>query len=258
MPPPLEALAAIARLPDTSLSRETAFVDGRTASIQFVLYDVLRHEHALATAAQGTDRSEIARILDLAQMAYGDIVGLLVGRDDELLDAAHDGEWTLRDLLRHAIAVELRYAAQVEWAASRRDEDPLAIPDARLPCDRLSPPEPEFTDTRIGGLTRMLELLGQARSSSDRTLDRLDDTALTRASLWGSLHMSVRMRLHQTVVHLIEVAVQAEKMLGPGGSENEARRIVRRCCGVRGMHERWSDANGRAALDARYRTMSEP
>lgn len=254
MPPPLDALAAIARFSDGALTDRVDVGDGK-ASRQFVLYDLLRHEQALAAQFQPAARSEVARILDLVQMAYGDLVGLLVGRADDLLASARDGEWSLRDLLRHAIAVELRYAAQVEWATTRREEDPLAIPDARLPCDRLSPPEPDFADSRAAGGARMLELLGEARARTDRLLGAVSDAVLARPSMWGQLQMPVRMRLHQSAAHLAEVAVQSEKMLAIA-PDGEARRILRRCCAMRGLHERWSETEGRARLDDRYRTLA--
>lgn len=255
MSPPLDALAAIAELSDTALT-DRVDVGDRKAPRQFVLYDLLRHEQALATQVPSRARSEVARILDLVQMAYGELVGLLVGRSDDLLESARDGEWSLRDLLRHAMAVELRYAAQVEWAATRRDEDPLAIPDERLPCDRLSPPEPDFADSRTGGVARMLEVLGAARARADRLLGPMSDAALTRPSMWGQLRVPVRMRLHQSAAHLNEVAVQSEKMLGIDAPAGEARRILRRCCAMRGLHERWTEPEGRAQLDERYRALA--
>lgn len=257
MSAPLDALAHLADLPDTSLSHQVDLGDGIRAAIQFVLYDLLRREQALAAEAQPAGRSEIARILDLVQMAYGELVGLLVGQRDELLESARDGEWSLRDLLRHAIAVELRYAVQVKYSATRAEDEPLAIPDERLPCDRLSPPEPDFAHSRAGGLTRMLELLGMARARTDARLARIPDAALTRPSMWGKLQTSVRMRLHQSAAHLTEVVVQSEKCLAPTGPDPEARRILRHCCAMRGAHERWSAASARALLDARYRALAQ-
>lgn len=255
MPPPLDAVAALARLSDSALSREVD-LGGRTAPLLFVLYDLLRGEQDLAVRHRPQTRTEISAILDLAQTAYGELVGVLAGRADELLDSARDGEWSLRDLLRHAIAVELRYAAQVEYAATRRDTDPLAIPNERLPGDRLAPPEPEFADSRSAGLARVLELVGEARASGDRCLAALPDAAMERPSLWGTWRMTVRMRSHQIAAHLTEVILQSEKMLGAAAPGSEARRIVRRCCAMRGAHELWSDAGARADLDARYRSLA--
>lgn len=206
----------------------------------------------MAAARQPDGRREIDRILDLVQMAYGDAVGLLASHRDDVLESARDGEWTLRDLLRHAIAVELRYAAQVEWSATRREDDPLAIPQERLPGDRLSPPDAGFGESRTCGIARMVALLGEARALSDERLARLSDGAIERPSLWGAVEMTMRMRLHQAAAHLTEATIQAEKMLAPRGLPSEAQRIVRRCCAMRGLHERWSDPVARGGLDRRY------
>jgi len=254
MPPPLEAVAAIACLSDEAVAREVD-LDGRQASVQFALYDLLRHEQALAVEVQLSERSEIGRVLDLAQARYGELAGFLAGRDDALLDTARDGEWSLRDLLRHAIAVELRYAAQVEWSATRRDDDPLATPAARLPGDRLAPPEPEYAASRTGGILPLLDLLGRARLATTRRSEAISPATLGRPSLWGTYEMTLRMRLHQIAVHLAEVIVQSEKMLGAESSE--ARRIIRDLCAVRGAHELSSSAAGRAILDARYVRIAE-
>lgn len=251
---PLDALAALARLPDRALGERAGNGD-HEVSLQFVLYDLLRHEQRLAATAGPSDRPEIARILDLVQMAYGDLVGLLVGRDDDLLESARDGEWTLRDLLRHAMAVELRYAAQVQWAATRRNDEPLPIPEERLPCDRLSPAEPDFADSRTGGVELLLRLLGEARGRTDALLEPLSDTILSRPSLWTQVELSVRMRLHQSAAHLTEVVVQTEKMLRTE-VDGDVRRILRRCCSMRGLHQRWSDAAEMAELDARCRRLA--
>lgn len=255
MPPPLDAVAAIARLSDRALSCEVDLGEHKVP-LRSVLYDLLRGEQDLAVRHRLQRRTEISAILDLAQAAYGELVGVLAGRADELLDSARDGEWSLRDLLRHAIAVELRYAAQVEYAATRRDADPLAIPNERLPCDRLAPPEPDFADSRSAGPTRMLELVGEARARSDRRLAGLPDAAMERPSLWGTLRMTVRMRSHQIAAHLTEVILQSEKMLGVDARGSEARHVVRRCCAMRGAHELRSDGGARADLDARYRSLA--
>jgi len=246
MPPPLDALAAVVRLDGDALAAD------KRSSRRDALYGLLRREQAIAALAQPA-RSEVSRILDFAQAAYGDVIGVLVGRDDRLLDSARDGEWSLRDVLRHAIAVELRYAAQVEYSASRADTDPIQIPPELLPCDRLSPPESEFGPSRSGGVLQLLRLLGNARTSTDTRLARLPDAALGRPSLWGKQHIDVRMRLHQIAVHLTETAIQMEKIVGSGG---ELRAIIRRCCITRGMHERWSTAADRAVLDDSYRALT--
>ena len=184
-------------------------------------------------------------------------MGLLVGRADDLLDSTRDGEWSLRAVLRHAIAVELRYGVQVEYSATRGASDPLGIPADRLPCDRIAPPEPEFGATRVGGIGEVLELVGAARIATDRRLTAVREDALLRPSLWGTQQLTVRTRSHQIAVHLTESVIQSEKCLVREGS-SEARRIVRHGCAVRGAQERWSEPAARADLDARYRDLAAP
>jgi len=255
MSAPLDALGSLAGVRDADLSGQVDLGARSKVSIQFVLYDLLRHEQAIAVGAQRAAESEIARILDLAQAAYGDLVGVLIGRSDEDLDNMRDGEWSLRDVLRHAIAVELRYAAQVEYSALRGDEEPIGIPPERLPCDRLSPPEPQYAAARVAGISQMLDLLGLARLTTDERLAAVPDTALARPSLWGTRPMTVRMRSHQIAVHLTECAIQSEKCLAAKDA-SEARRILRHISAARGAHERWSDSAARAELDDRYRQLA--
>jgi hypothetical protein len=238
VPPPLDHLAIVAESAVSSSLRDT-------------LYDLLRAEQAIAASAQPA-RPEVARILDFAQAASGDLAGILVGRDDRLLDLGRDGDWTLRDVIRHAMAVELRYAVQVEYSATRGEIDAVEIPQSLLPCDRLSPPEPAFAHARTGGIHELLELLGSARASTDARLSDIPDVSLGRPSVWGKRLVDVRARLHQLAVHLTETAIQVEKIVGPG---LELRAITRRCCITRGLHERWSPADQRSALDNSYRAL---
>ncbi len=247
MPPPLGELAAIARLGDDAL------VADKRSSRRDALYGLLRREQALFASGQTSSQLEVSRILDFAQAAFGDLVGVLIGRDDKLLDMARDDDWSLRDVLRHTIAVEVRYATQVDYSATRAESDPLGIPPDLLPCDRLSPPEPEFAGSRDGGVLELLELLGKARASSDARLASVSDSALGRPSLWGTVRLDVRMRLHQIAAHLTESAIQVEKIVG---REGELRAILRRCCATRGMHERWSPAKERALLNDTYRALT--
>src|SRR5205807_3284966 len=105
----------------------------------------------------------------------------------------------------------------IEYSATRAETDPIGIPPSLLPCDRLSPPEPEFAHSRDGAVVDLLELLGKARAGGDVRLARVPDSALARPSLWGTMNLDVRMRLHQIAAHLTETAIQVEKIVGGGG-----------------------------------------
>lgn len=242
----IEVLAA---LPDGLLHRPIE-LDGEARPLQFHLYAALRREQSAAVAAERPEGCESLRILGFAEAARAELAVVLAGREDAQLDRARDGDWTLRDLLRHAIAVELRYCAQVLWSAHRADRDPLPIPPGRLPCDRMTPPDPDFAGTATAGVGRILDLLGLARRRTDAQLADLSDDLLVRPSLWGDAHVDVRERIHQIAAHLVEVIIQAEKMLGTT-TESEARRICRRIAYTRGLHHVLGDPHRSDALDIR-------
>ena len=249
-------LGALATMPADALHRRIESWAGRQ-QVQYLLYWCLRAElDALLKAPAISPPSEIARMLAPAQSAFRDLEGLLAGRPTRLPDELRDGEWSLRDLLRHAIAVELRYATQVHYSAMRREDEPVAIPPERLSGDRLAPPEPEFGDSRTGDIPRMMELLALARTRTDALLSPLPLASLSRLSLWGTNELTVRERIHQITAHLVEVVVQTEKMLQRAGREDgEPRRILRRIRALRGLHELATPAADMGALDARLESI---
>ena len=235
-----DAFAALLSLTDQDLQREVAGYP-----VWFHLSTALRREQRAVVATRAADGREPVAIMSFARSAYHELVTLLTGRD--VLDTARDGEWTLRDLLRHAIAVEFRYREQAIWSATRGDDDPLPIPEARLPCDRLTPPEPANAETKVCDQSRILEILGRERDRTDERLGTFGPDALARPSVWGSAVIDVRDRMHQIGVHTVDVVMQTEKMLGIDGSD--ARRVVRRIAATRGLHEALSDPATIARLD---------
>ncbi len=243
------AIASLASLGDAQLDRDVGSSKTR-AAVRFRLYGALRAEQRAIAEAAGAGPTEVAATLAQAQSAFRDLEALLLGRNDALLNSAREGEWSLRDLLRHLIAVELRYCAQAVYSAERPDGDPIAIPAVRLPCDRLAPPDQEFGATRSAGLAAALGLFDLARTRSDETLSRLSTADLERPSDWGSLRVDVRTRLHQIAAHIVEGTVQAEKMLAGTEPFSEARAIARRIWRARGLHERSSSSAILAHLDA--------
>ncbi len=243
------AIASLASLGDAHLDREVGPSEAM-AAVRFRLYGALRAEQRAIAEVASAGPTEVVAILAQAQSAFRDLEALLLGRDDALLDSARENEWSLRDLLRHLIAVEFRYCAQVVYSAERGEREPIAIPEVRLPCDRLAPPEREFGATRSAGLAAVLGLFDLARTRSDKTLSRLSTTDLERPSDWGSLRVDVRTRLHQIAAHIVEGTVQAEKMLTQVEPFREARAIVRRIWRARGLHERSNSSAALAHLDA--------
>lgn len=199
--------------------------------------------------------SESARILELAQIAFGRLRGLLAGVDDDLLDRAPaDGEWSLRQTLAHTIGVERSYRANTEFALARGDADPLSLPaDAvvRTAAGEHRRPRPDPADTS-GSVLEIVEALARRRAETDAALADLSEAQLRRPSQWGAVNDSsvidVRFRLHRFASHIAEHTVQCETTVAQLGVPlTDARVIVRAIGAARGAHERRSP---RATIDA--------
>lgn len=248
------ALARLARL--TDLDVRWQWLPKARADARYALYHALEAEQGAAVMAPMA-ASEPARILELAQIAFGRLRGVLAGVDDELLDRAPaEGEWALRQTLAHAIGVERSYRANTELALVRGDDDPLSLPAdpdvvVRTAAGELRRPRPDPADT-AGGVLDIVEAFARRRAESDAALSDLGEAQLKRPSQWGAVHDShvidVRFRLHRFASHIAEHTVQCETTVAQLGVPiTDARIIVRAIGAARGGHERRSS---RATLDA--------
>jgi len=105
------ALAALAGLPDDVLAAPTIWFQ-RPTDVRMRLMRYAHHErehtaHILKWREQvGRSPTEAQRLLGFAWRARGVLEGHLVGAPDELLYAAPEGEWTIRQLLAHLAGTE--------------------------------------------------------------------------------------------------------------------------------------------------------
>jgi hypothetical protein len=240
-----------ASLDTAALERPWAW-RARDLNVREALYRTLEDEQeALGRAALGRAFSEAQRSLMLAQRAFGDLRGLLVGLPAELLDAApQPNEWTVRQVLEHLRMVERRYAMQTLYAVERADAEPVRIPEERLKeADGVTAP---------GDVMALLRALGDDRAATTRRLSGVAPAALTRPTIWAGYDVDVRFRLHRFAVHLTEHTVQCEKTLDAlGRRQEEGRRIARRIWGLRGELEAMGATGEMAALDGRYAERAE-
>jgi hypothetical protein len=205
--------------------------------VRYALYRTLEDAKEAHVIVSARPHPESRRILSLAQRAFGDLRGLLIGLPADLLDRApRAGEWPIRETLGHMLTVERRYALQTLYAIERADSDPMRIPDDRLP-----------TGAQInagGGIGEILTRLGGARAETNRRLGNLAPAALTRPTVWAQYDIDVRFRLHRFAAHVAEHTIQCEKTLAAlGWQPTEGRRIVRQLAALVGEIE------GLGALD---------
>jgi hypothetical protein len=224
------ALVGFAGLDEGALERSWSYRD-KPMSVRYALYRTLEDAQDALVEVAARPHAESRRILALAQQAFGDLRGLVVGLTDDLLERAPcEGEWSIGDVLRHVLSVEQRYAMQTRWAVERADSDPIRIPANRLPSTEPAP--------ITGGVAELLAALLSARAETNRMLGNLAPTAMTRPTQWVHYDIDVRFRLHRFGAHIAEHTVQCEKTLAVLGEPvTEGRRIVRRLTAALGAIE---------------------
>ena len=224
------ALERCAALDEKELAQPWQFLD-KAMEVRYALYRTIEDAQERLVTAVAQPHPESRRILALAQRAFGDLRGLLIGLPADLLDREpRDGEWSVREILRHVIVIEGRYAVQTRYAVERADSDPMRVADDRMPT-------PAQTDV-TGSVSQILTRLGEVRAGTDRRLGDLPAAAMTRPTQWIHYNVDVRLRLHRFAAHLIEHTVQCEKTLAAlGWRPTEGRRIVRRLTALLGEIE---------------------
>jgi hypothetical protein len=197
------------------------------------LYRSLEAEQAAAAAVSYP--SEAARILALAQAAFGDLRGLLAGLPDELLDAVpREAEWPLRQTLHHMLHRELTFRANTAYALERQAADPVGLPEDQVPV----PAEADVS----GSMEAILVRYSFEREATDTGFEAISLEQLLLPTVWGGYHVDVRFRLNRFGGHIAEHTIQCDKTLNwLDRAPSEARLITRRISYLRGLHERYSD-----------------
>ncbi len=221
------ALEQAAALDEEALARPWLYRE-RPMDVRYALYRTLEDAQETHVRLAARPHPESRRILSLAQRAFGDLRGLLVGLPVDLLDRApREGEWPVRETLRHVLGVERRYALQTLYAIERGDSDPVRIPDDRLPTAAQM--------NVTGGIADILARIGDARAETNRRLGDVPPAAMTRPTVWVHYQIDVRFRLHRFAAHVTEHAIQCEKTLAAlGWRPTEGQRIVRQLAALVG------------------------
>jgi hypothetical protein len=239
-----KALAGFAALDDEALARPWSWRE-RTMDVRYALYRTLEEAQEGLVRVAAAPHPESRRILSLAQRAFGDLRGLLVGLPDALIDQApRPGDWSVRDTLRHMLHIERRYALQTLHAVERPDDAPIRLADERMPA---------LAQIDVsGGLGEVLTRLGEARAETDRRLGAVPSAAMTRPTVWVQYDIDVRFRLHRFPSHLVEHTIQCEKTLDAlGWRATEGRRMVRRLSALLGEIEGLGATAEVSGLEAR-------
>src|SRR5262249_20290917 len=156
---------AAAALDEVALARPWVYRE-QAMDLRYALYRTLEDAQEVHVRVAARPHPESRRILAFAERALGDLRGLLAGLPAELVDRRpREGEWSIRETLRHMVVVERRYGLQTAYAVARADADPTRLsPEALAAADRVE------TGGEIDGV---LAQLVEARAEANRRLGDL-------------------------------------------------------------------------------------
>ena len=192
---------------------------------------------------RGAPTPGAARILALAQAAFGDLRGLLAGLPDQLLDEVpREAEWPLRLTIHHMLHRELTMRANTAYALARAGTEPVEFPQDGLP-------RPEEADVS-GRIEDILVRYSLEREVTDTGFESISAEEMLLPTVWAGYDVNIHFRLNRFGGHIAEHTIQCEKTLGwLDRAPSEARLITRRISSVRGLHERYSDPSVLDGLD---------
>lgn len=194
-----------------------------------------RVELATTFAALGWQQTDAQRILALAMESRGELRSIVLGVPDEHVDRAPaPEEWTVRQTLEHAHAVDRRYMMGIEYAVERA-HSPIELPLQR-PSSGM--PAPAGDGSLSGGLASILAELHMTRDEVVARLCGITDADLSAPSMYGGHQVDVRYRLHVLAAHEREHTGQVARTLRAlGFQQTEAQMILGQAEVARGSIE---------------------
>lgn len=217
----------LAGTPEEHLSKMTRWGEGPAdARYLFLRFSDHEEEHALQVehtlrSMLGWQHTKVQMILDAAERTRGDLLASLVGLTDDDLDVAPvepAGEWTLRQILAHLVAVEHSYRINTLYAV---DQFRKHEPHGNLPGNN----NPERW---LGlGLDQLLTELDDARSRTLTEVAGLPDDVLQAPTVWSGLALDVNFRLMRFSHHEREHAAHIRKWRTQTGRHlTDAQRLL--------------------------------
>jgi uncharacterized damage-inducible protein DinB len=226
-----ELVRATVHLTDADMAREWKWGDYDEEGLRFALL-MTHHELrdlAVRLAAREGEPTQAQRILAQYHQTYRDLTGVLATvRTDDLDRVPADGEWPLRETLKHMLRAEHGFLARIRFAL----EHP---PTARLDSDgdaeflafrkeRYDVPEDATTGPIESIRNRFFEV---HRRVLTELADVTDAQLEIRSWFWESEPMPIRFRMHRIEEHLRQHTIQLDKTLAVIRPPTEAHRLVR-------------------------------
>jgi len=238
-------MAELAVFPDTVMGRPWTWrAGGEELEVRDAFHRILEAELAqISVSAPSRQDTFPSASTEHADRALGDLLGLLAGQPDELLDMSPGpGDWDLREVLHHVLKVELSFASMVRWARRRAPDEPLAPPDEQRQRESAAPAS--------GSVVEIMERLVAARDATAESVSEVRAGELRLPTVWAGHEVDIAFRLHRFAAHLTEHGIQVEKVLRSLDRDPaEARQMVRAIWAARSAHQRGSSPSSLEALD---------
>ena len=165
--------------------------------------------------------SKVQLLLGVMERARGEVLAALVGLTDDDLDVAPvepAGEWPLRRILAHLVAVEHSYRINTLYAINQfRNGEP----HGDLPGNNDPAPWIDLT------LSSLLTELDAARTRTIAEIAGVSDEVLHAPAVWGGITVDVNFRLMRFSHHEREHAAHIQKWrVQTGKHQTDAQRLL--------------------------------
>ena len=229
-----ELVGATVDLSDSDMGRPWVWREYDEEGLRFT---VLLAQHELRDLAvrlealrarKGPPESQAERILGQYHLAYRDLTGALAGlRDDDLDRVPAEGEWPVREVLKHMLGAEYGFLGVVQYALA--PDRPKGLEEAEERWDSWRDEHGyRAPKTLEGGIADVRNALFEIHRRILRELGPLPDEALEEPAMFWDGEKPIRFRLHRFEAHMVQHTVQVEKSLEwIGRGPTEARRLIR-------------------------------
>jgi len=229
-----ELVRATVDLSDSDIGRPWVWREYDEEGLRFTLLLAQHELRDLAVrldalrARKGPPESQAERILGQYHLAYRDLTGALAGlRDDDLDRVPAEGEWPVREVLKHMLGAEYGFLGVVQYALA--PDRPKGLEEAEERWDSWRDEHGyRAPKTLEGGIADVRNALFEIHRRILRELGPLPDEALEEPAMFWDGEKPIRFRLHRFEAHMVQHTVQVDKSLEwIGRGPTEARRLVR-------------------------------
>jgi hypothetical protein len=225
-----ELVRATVQLSDADMGRPWTWREYDEEGLRFALlmtHHELRDLGVRLAALAHPAPTQAQRILAQYHQTYRDLTGVLAGvRNEDLDRAPADGEWPLRETLKHMLGAEHGFLAVNRFAlVHHRAGEHEEPPDEEWPVFRKDYAAPE--DAVDGTIDDVRNSFFTIHRRILRELDDITDAELELPAWFWDADKPIRFRLHRFEEHFRQHTIQLDKTLAVVRPPTEAHRLVR-------------------------------